>query len=59
MSEKPSTQPCEQKEAEKAGAKKPYRKPAFEWERAFETMALACGKVNISQAQCKLNRKVS
>ncbi len=55
MSEKPSTQPRE----EKAGAKKPYRKPAFEWERAFETMALACGKVNISQQQCKLNRKVS
>jgi hypothetical protein len=59
MSEKPFTQPREQKEAEKAEAKKPYRKPAFEWERAFETMALACGKVNINQAQCRLNRKVS
>jgi hypothetical protein len=59
MSEKPSAQPGEPKEAEKARAKKPYRKPAFEWERAFETMALACGKVNISQSQCKLNRKVS
>jgi hypothetical protein len=59
MSEKPSTEPGGQKEATKGPAKRPYCKPAFEWERAFETMALACGKVNINQAQCKLNRKVS
>ena len=26
-------------------AKKPYLKPEFRYERAFETMALACGKV--------------
>jgi len=40
-------------------AKKPYVKPAFEWERAFETMALSCGKINSSQAQCKSNKKNS
>jgi hypothetical protein len=40
-------------------AKKPYVKPAFVWERAFETMALSCGKVNFTQAQCKSNRKNS
>lgn len=39
--------------------KKPYVKPAFIRERAFETMALSCGKVNITQGQCKLNRKNS
>jgi hypothetical protein len=39
--------------------KKPYVKPAFVWERAFETMALSCGKVNFTQAQCKSNRKNS
>ena len=39
--------------------KKPYQKPAFVYERAFETMALSCGKVNITQAQCKFNRKSS
>ncbi len=39
--------------------KKPYIKPAFARERAFETMALSCGKINTTQAQCKLNRKNS
>jgi hypothetical protein len=39
--------------------KKAYVKPSFEWERAFETMALACGKINTTQAQCKFNRKNS
>jgi hypothetical protein len=39
--------------------KRAYVKPAFIWERAFETMALSCGKINITQAQCKSNRKNS
>jgi hypothetical protein len=39
--------------------KKPYVKPAFIKERAFETMALSCGKMNASQFSCKLNRKNS
>jgi len=40
-------------------AKKPYVKPAFEFDRAFETMALSCGKMYATQAQCKFNRKSS
>lgn len=40
-------------------AKKPYEKPAFTSEAAFETMALACGKINDTQLQCRLNRKTS
>ena len=36
-----------------------YQKPAFRYERVFETMALACGKVNPLQAQCHFNRKNS
>ncbi len=40
-------------------AKKKYVTPAFEYEQAFETMALACGKINPTQAQCKFNRKAS
>ena len=39
--------------------KKPYVKPAFIRERAFETMALSCGKINSTQLSCKLNRKNS
>jgi hypothetical protein len=42
-----------------AGGKKPYVKPSFVHERAFETMALSCGKINSSQAQCKSNKKNS
>lgn len=39
--------------------KKPYQKPTFKHERAFETMALSCGKLNPTQGQCKLNKKSS
>jgi hypothetical protein len=42
-----------------AGKKRPYVKPSFEHERVFETMALACGKVSQTQAQCHFNRKNS
>ena len=40
-------------------AKKPYRKPAFQYERVFETMALACGKVSATSGPCHTSRKVS
>jgi hypothetical protein len=40
-------------------AKKPYLKPEFGYERAFETMALSCGKIRASQALCRFNRKSS
>jgi hypothetical protein len=36
-----------------ARGKLPYQKPAFRHEGVFETMALACGKINPSQQQCK------
>ncbi len=45
-----------------AGARRPrkaYVKPAFRFEKVFETTALACGKVTSTQSQCRLNRKVS
>jgi len=35
---------------EKAVAKKSYQKPAFRFDRVFETRALSCGKVNITPA---------
>jgi len=39
--------------------KKPYHKPSFRYEHVFETMALACGKVN-RRGLCKnVNRKNS
>ncbi len=42
-----------------ANEKKPYRKPAFRFERVFETMALSCGKAFSTQANCRGNRKLS
>ena len=41
------------------GFKKPYTKPEFRYERVFETLALACGKLHGSQGQCRFNRKRS
>jgi hypothetical protein len=39
--------------------RKPYRKPAVRHEQVFETRALSCGKVQITQGQCHLERKHS
>lgn len=47
-----------EKRAEDKG-REPYEKPDFQYERVFETMALACGKSNPTQGQCRLSRKQS
>lgn len=47
------------RDSAKPKQRKPYKKPSFRFENIFETMALSCGKVNASQAGCKLNRKSS
>jgi hypothetical protein len=39
--------------------KRPYTKPAFQHEKVFETMALACGKISSTQGSCHFNRKNS
>ncbi len=46
-----------EKKAQKS--KKPYQKPEFRYEHVFETMALACGKINPTQASCHASRKRS
>ncbi|PYP39760.1 MAG: hypothetical protein DMD48_05490 [Gemmatimonadetes bacterium] len=52
-----ASQPAEP-EAQPVG-KRPYQKPAFRCEQVFETMALSCGKISPTQAQCKFNKKNS
>jgi hypothetical protein len=42
-----------------AKSKRPYMKPDFQHEKVFETMALSCGKISPTQAQCHFSRKVS
>ena len=39
--------------------KKPYLKPEFRYERVFETMALACGKISHTQFECHVSKKRS
>jgi len=39
--------------------KKLYQKPAFRYERVFETLALSCGKIAPTQHTCHHNRKTS
>ncbi len=39
--------------------KKRYQKPAFRYEKVFETLALICGKVSSTQAGCQASRKSS
>ncbi len=42
-----------------SAGKKPYSKPEFRYERVFETLALACGKIHGNQGQCRFNKKRS
>jgi hypothetical protein len=59
-SERPMTGPSTDGEPlAAAAAKKPYQKPAFQREQVFETMALACGKINPTSGACKAVRKNS
>jgi hypothetical protein len=44
---------------QKKQTKKSYTKPAFRFERVFETQALSCGKVDSHVGQCKTNPKTS
>jgi hypothetical protein len=39
--------------------RKPYRKPAVRHEQVFETRALTCGKVQVTQSGCHFERKTS
>ncbi len=39
--------------------RKPYQKPAVRFEKVFETRALTCGKVHVTQGSCRFNRKTS
>lgn len=36
-----------------AAVKKPYEKPSFRYEQVFVTTALACGKVSITDQNCR------
>jgi len=39
--------------------KKLYKKPAFRYERVFETQALSCGKIVAATGLCQVQQKSS
>jgi hypothetical protein len=41
------------------GVRKPYRKPEVRHDQVFETRALTCGKVQVTQSGCHFERKTS
>jgi hypothetical protein len=61
VSERRDLRDCKSKKTavESPASRKPYVKPAFQHEKVFETMALACGKLSPTQAQCRFNRRNS
>ena len=59
MSNKIDMRASDISEPPKELVKKPYRKPSFRFQVAFEVSALLCGKVNSTQDLCSLVRKVS
>jgi hypothetical protein len=59
MEKKPSEPMDESAQASRTAARKPYQKPAFVREQVFETMALACGKINATSGACKAVKKNS
>ena len=42
---------------EKDSARKPYQKPDFQFERVFETLALACVKTTMPHDNCASPKK--
>jgi hypothetical protein len=36
-----------------AETKKPYEKPSFRYEKVFVTSALTCGKISLTQQNCR------
>jgi len=59
MADGDSLEPEEKQRTQEKRTKKPYSKPAFRFERVFETQALSCGKIHSHGTSCKLNPKTS
>jgi hypothetical protein len=59
MSDSESTNEASVSAGDERVGKKLYLKPEVRYERVFETMALACGKVQTTEGQCAHNRKNS
>ena len=52
-------EPEDKRPAQEKQTKKPYTKPAFRFERVFETQALSCGKMIGFAGNCVHHHKAS
>jgi hypothetical protein len=59
MTEDRATREMRQETASASKEKKVYQKPAFRFERVFETQALSCGKTAATMQTCSHNRSAS
>jgi hypothetical protein len=59
VDQKPEKEALARADAKPKRDRRPYQKPAFRFERVFETMALSCGKVTTIQFQCVSSQKTS
>jgi hypothetical protein len=59
MTENRAPREKRQQSANAGKEKKLYQKPAFRYERVFETLALSCGKIAPTVSTCQFNRKTS
>jgi hypothetical protein len=59
MTNDQATREKQQEPDNRGKAKKRYQKPAFRHEQVFETLALSCGKIAGTSANCNSNRKNS
>ena len=48
-----SGEPLASIESKTPRVRRPYQKPAFQFERVFETMALSCSKTGSISLQCR------
>jgi len=58
MENEPTNASAHSEDSAEQKTKKPYSRPAFQYEKVFETMALACGKIG-TVGPCGLNSKNS
>ncbi len=59
MNDKPAPREKREQLGNASKEKKRYQKPAFRYERVFETLALSCGKIGATVASCQFSRKTS
>jgi hypothetical protein len=59
MTDNPAPREKQQQMGDAGKNKRRYQKPAFHYERVFETQALSCGKTVATQGLCQVQQSSS